>query len=132
MKIVSFMDMHSGGGLKERYSHIYIEAMGEDAASLIFYNRFGHNPNRVTCTCCGEDYAITEYDNLLLATAYDRGCRYDKNSQSYVEAPDTEYKQYMTLSEYLNREDILFISDADVKLEERYGELPKQGYIWVD
>ena len=75
MKIVNFMDMHSGGGLKERYSHIYIEAMGEDAASLIFYNRFGHNPNRITCTCCGEDYAINEYDDSIFNTCCYRWCQ---------------------------------------------------------
>lgn len=67
-----FMDMHSGGGLKEPpYARIYIEAP-ENEAKIIFYNRFGHNPERVTCTCCGEDYSITEEDSLVEASAYDR------------------------------------------------------------
>jgi hypothetical protein len=70
------MDMHSGGGMKEKpYEHIYIEA-SEDAAKVIFYNRFGHNPERVSCTCCGEDYSISEEDSLEQASAYDRHCEY--------------------------------------------------------
>jgi len=52
------MDMHSGGDLKEKWQYIYIEAP-EEEAKVIFYNRFGHNPNRVTCTCCGKDYSIS-------------------------------------------------------------------------
>jgi len=69
-----FMDMHSGGGLKEfPYRNIYIEAP-EAEAKVIFYNRFGHNPNRVTCTCCGGDYSITEEATFAQASAYERGC----------------------------------------------------------
>jgi hypothetical protein len=131
MKIVKFKDMHSGGRNKESYAYIYIEAMGEDTASLIFYNRFGHNPNRVTCTCCGEDYSIDEHNDLLLATAYERGCKYDETLCAYVECPDVDksWRPYESLSKYLNREDVLFICDEDVKSEERCGELPKQGYV---
>lgn len=69
-----FWDMHSGGGTKEEpYDMIFIEAPLEEA-KIIFYNRFGHNPERVTCTCCGEDYSIDEYITLKRATAYHRGC----------------------------------------------------------
>jgi len=69
-----FMDMHSGGGLKEEpYENIYIEAPLKEA-ELIFYNMFGHNPNRVTCTCCGEDYSTSEYETLREATAFHRNC----------------------------------------------------------
>lgn len=134
MKIVRFMDMHSGGGQKEPYAYIYIEAMGEEAASLIFYNRFNHNPNRVTCTCCGEDYSIDEHDDLLQATAYERGCKYDTTLHKYVDEPDTEcsYRHYISLSDYMKDGDVLFIDDSDVKTEERYGELPQQGYVWMD
>ena len=67
-----FWDMHSGGGCKEApYEHIFIEAPLEEAVR-IFYNRFGHNPYRVSCTCCGEDYSVSEYDTLEEATAYHR------------------------------------------------------------
>ena len=41
-----FWDMHSGGGQKEKFGHCYIEAP-ENEAKVIFYNRFGHNPERV-------------------------------------------------------------------------------------
>ena len=67
-----FWDMHSGGGSKEKWSHIYIEAP-EREAMVIFYNRFGHNPHRVSCTCCGSDYSISE-GTIDQITAYHRGC----------------------------------------------------------
>ena len=71
-----FMDMHSGGGAKEApYEYIYIEAP-ESEAKTIFYNRFGHNPERVSCACCGEDYSISEEESLEQATAFERGCDY--------------------------------------------------------
>lgn len=71
-----FMDMHSGGGTKEKpHEFIYIEAL-EEEAKVIFYNRFGHNPERVTCTCCGEDYSISSEKTLRELTAYDRNCEY--------------------------------------------------------
>jgi hypothetical protein len=70
-----FMDMRSGGSQKENFAHCYIEAP-ENEAKIIFYNRFGHNPERVTCTCCGDDYSISEYETLEQATAYERNCEY--------------------------------------------------------
>lgn len=70
-----FMDAYSGGGQKEPWPQIWIEAP-EKEAKLIFYNRFGHNPDRVTCTCCGADYSIHEHETLEEATAYERGLRY--------------------------------------------------------
>lgn len=70
-----FWDMHSGGGTKEPpYDKIYIEAP-EGEARVIFFNRFGHNPERVTCTCCGDDYSIDESPSLKRLTGYHRGCR---------------------------------------------------------
>lgn len=71
-----FMDMHSGGGTKEEpYQYIYIEAP-DDEAIVIFYNRFGHNPNKVTCTCCGDDYSIDENESLEQVSAHERNCDY--------------------------------------------------------
>lgn len=89
-----FMDMHSGGGLKEGYGYIYIEAPC-DEAKVIFYNRFGHSPDRVSCTCCGEDYSIDEYPSIEKATAYERGCRYaeDKRGWLWGEARPKDYKE---------------------------------------
>jgi hypothetical protein len=70
-----FMDMHSGGGLKESFGYAYIEAP-EEEAKAIFYHRFGHNPERVSCTCCGQDYSIGESPTLEEATAHERRCRW--------------------------------------------------------
>ena len=70
-----FVDMHSGGGQKHDFDKLYIEAP-EAEAKAVFYARFGTNPERVTCTCCGEDYSIDESPTLAEATAYDRHLRY--------------------------------------------------------
>lgn len=102
IKWTRFHDMRSGGNLKENYNYIYIEAP-QSEAEVIFYNRFGHNPNRVSCTCCGEDYAIEEYDSLELARKYDK---VDHGGS------------------------FLIINASDIKSEERIGEVPEQGYIW--
>lgn len=70
-----FMDMGSGGGRKLKWAHIYIEAP-ENEAKIIFQNRFDRNPERVTCTCCGRDYSISEEETLEQITAFQRGCAY--------------------------------------------------------
>ena len=59
MTWTEFNDCHSGGGTKEQWEKIFIEAP-KDEAVTVFYNRFGHNPRRVSCTCCGPDYCIWE------------------------------------------------------------------------
>lgn len=152
-----FMDMHSGGGSKENYDYIYIEAP-EAEAIVIFYNRFGHNPHRVTCTCCGSDYSIYEYEELDQATAFERGCDYayfnkegnevpeskafiigkglvDGCIGKYVERPSKKYKfkKYMTLENYKNntKDNVLCITADQIKPEERIGEVPEEGYVWV-
>lgn len=149
------MDMHSGGGCKEDATYIYIEAP-QSEAELIFYNKFGHNPNRVTCTCCGEDYSISEGESLREITAYERGCDWayfdkdgmecDENvawvrgkglrkgcSHGYVERWNGHsWSKYKTLEDYLAGEGILVIKSDDILPEWRTGSLPDQGYIWVD
>lgn len=156
-----FWDMHSGGGTKEApYEKIYIEAP-EKEAKVIFYNRFGHNPERVTCTCCGDDYSISEEETLEQLTAYHRNCDYayfDKNgkevpkneawvsgkglkkgySNGYVERAkvydfDKSYKvEHIPLSDYVKQKDVLVIYAKDIKPNERIGEVPEQGYVWMD
>jgi hypothetical protein len=136
-----FWDMHSGGGAKERrngvdISQIFIEAP-ENEARIIFYNRFGHSPDRVTCTCCGEDYSVSESKSLREATAFQRNCMWDKTKGkdgSYVEHADPErsYGKYIPLEEYVHMPDVLVIRKDEIKPEERQGEVPKQGYVWVD
>lgn len=111
MPFTHFWDMHSGGRSKEEWEQIYIEA-SEEEATLIFYNRFGHNPNRVTCTCCGEDYAISEHKTLGEATSF--------------------HRRNKTIKEYSEQEEVLIIRKKDIRPEERRGSLPTQGYVWVD
>ena len=106
-----FMDMHSGGGQKEDFVRCYIEAPEAEAVA-IFYNRFRHNPNRVTCTCCGEDYSITESETLEDATEYDRG-----------DVP---------LVEYCKQEGVCVIRASQILTADKAGEVPEQGYVWQE
>jgi len=132
-KWTHFFDMHSGGRAKEEpYEHIYIQAPIEEA-KLIFYNRFGHNPERVTCTCCGEDYSISESDLLEQVTGYERGCKFDVKTNSYKEEPDLRYgyKKFFTIEQYQNLPNVLIIFDSDIKDDERIGEVPEEGYVWI-
>lgn len=129
-----FWDMHSGGGTKEEpYNHIYIEAP-EKEATVIFYNRFGHNPNRVTCTCCGEDYSINSNTELTQLTAHHRGCRWDNVEGRYVDAPAAPLfgRKFQLLDQYKQSEGVLFIHANEIRPEEREGDVPEQGYTWKD
>lgn len=101
MKATKFEDMHSGGGAKEKWETIVIEAP-QTEAEVIFQNRFGHNPNRVTCTCCGSDYSIQEYDSKELAM--------------------------QDAWEHHNRRFLL--TNEEILPEWKVGELHEQGYIW--
>ena len=125
-----FMDMHSGGDQKEDKQYILIEAP-EEEAKVIFYNRFGHNPERITCTCCGEDYSISEYKTLDQATGFERGCAFENDV--YVERGDTIWHlhKYQTLDEYKQSGNAMFIYASEIKDEERKGDVPKQGSVWV-
>jgi hypothetical protein len=144
-----FMDMHSGGRQKEACEYIHIEAP-QTEATVIFYNMFGHNPERISCSCCGPDYSIHTYPTLEDATAYDRGCEYiredvDRGSQFRqverdevipdgwrYEQPDAErrFTRYQTLPEYLlnNGSFVRVIRAEDIKAADRYGVVPFQGH----
>lgn len=155
-----FWDMHSGGSTKEEpYNMIFIEAP-EDEAKVIFYNRFGHNPERVTCSCCGDDYSISEGESLKQLTGYHRGCRNlvtprgkdglyknddpiirkhlyleedEKPPKGYeVETDSFKMNNYQTLDEYIKKKDVLVIYSKDIKDAERKGEVPQQGWVYVD
>ena len=128
-----FWDMYSGGDQKEKWAMIYIEAP-EDEAKIIFYNRFGHNCERVTCTCCGEDYSLDEDESLEQLTAYHRGCMWqkvagEKGQGHYIEKhdPTHSWDKYRTLEEYAKDKKVLIIHASDIKEEER-----RQGYVWQD
>lgn len=129
-----FSDMHSGGGCKEKpFEEIYIEAP-KDEAVIIFYNRFGHNPNRVSCTCCGEDYWISEEEDLAQLSAHDRSCRYDDKNGKYVEEYHNKgWGQFISFEEwFVNSADYhaLIINSDEITPEQRVGTVPTQGYVW--
>lgn len=125
-----FWDMHSGGMAKEPpYEKIYIEAP-EKEAKVIFYNRFGHNPDRVSCTCCGEDYSVSEHESLEQASGFHRNCKHKENK--WVEEPkSSRAKNYQTVEEYKKNKDVLVIHASEVMDHERHGDVPEQGYVWV-
>lgn len=133
MVLPKFMDMHSGGNTKEGdYNYIYIEAT-EEEAKIIFQNRFGHNPDRVSCTCCGKDYSTSESESLEQVTAYERNCRYV--GHEYIEEPDTKYdksRKLITLENYCKLPNVLIIRKEEIKPEERKGNLRVSGYVWVE
>ncbi len=127
-----FMDMHSGGGLKEKWQYIYIEAPQEEA-EVIFYNRFGHAPSRVTCTCCGNDYVVNEAKSLEQISASERGCKWDQRKKRYVEESGGEsWSKYRTIRQWLRTGQATIIRAKSIKAQERVGEVPQQGYVWQD
>lgn len=105
-----FHDMHSGGGLKTKWHQIFIEAPVAEA-KIIFEQRTGRDPDNETCSCCGGDYSISEEPTLEQATGYERGCKFDPDTQSWLEEPDTTRwaAKYTPLAEYVTREDVLVI-----------------------
>lgn len=145
-----FMDMHSGGSQKLDWPHIYIEAPEYEAVS-VFYSRFHRNPNSVTCTCCGEDYAIFFTDKPLeYATAYERGCRYGYVNKDGAEVSEEEarsglgavgkyfeergsWKEHRTLEEFLQSGECLVIRAEEITDEERRSVVPtEERHVWVD
>ena len=139
-----FHDMHSGGGLKTQWHHIFIEAPDEETACRIFTKRTDRDPRNVTCDCCGEDYSINEAVSLAQATGYERGCRslitprvdgryaqpddpwfrenYWVERGQEIKAPyqvDTtwpSFNEYQTLAEYVKRPDVLVIPASEAVL----------------
>lgn len=109
-----FFDMSSGGGRKEDAGIIYIEAARE-AAERIFFNKFGHNPHRVTCTCCGPDYSLSEYD----------GIEFLEEVGELIDGSGFNV-------EYRIGKGIRFIFADEITDDDREGDVPKQGYVWVD
>ena len=132
-----FWDMNSGGGTKEDFKFCYIEAPQEQAR-VIFYNRFGHNPDRITCTCCGPDYSMDEHSSLEQLTGYHRNCKNVKVTNgkwTYLEelAPEkSSYRQYISLDEYLKQPDVMIIRADEIKPGDSDGHVPEQGYVWQD
>lgn len=112
-----FYDASSGGYQKLRWKVIYIEAP-EEEAKLIFYNKFRRNPDRVTCTCCGEDYSVIEDQTLWESVDFDLQVR----KKCGVE---------VTLHQFLCLPDVLVIHAAEIKPEWRQGKIPAEGFVWA-
>jgi hypothetical protein len=149
-----FMDMHSGGGQKLDWSHIFIEAPQGEAES-IFYAMFGRNPNRVTCTCCGEDYSISEHESLEQATGFERGCAYEYTDAEgnsfgddiwyklpiekrrelkgrYVERTGPKaWKAYCTLDDYLATGKVKTVRASEIAQGMADTPVPEEGYVWA-
>lgn len=156
-----FWDMSSGGSRKLKWGHIYIEAPIEEA-KIIFQNRFKRNPERVSCTCCGEDYSVSEYPSLKQASGFERKCRnlktpkdekgFYKNDDPILrenyylddnEQPPKGYEieerspwrsneRSIPLEEYIKESNVLVIHSKDIKPEERKGKLKKEGWVWAE
>lgn len=89
-----FWDMHSGGGSKLEWEHVFIEA-DEATACKMFAEAFGRDPENTTCDCCGGDYAISESESLEQATAFHRHCSYASPlSTSQWAAATSEERQH--------------------------------------
>ena len=152
---VRFWDMHSGGSRKLSHDLIFIEAPETEAKS-VFFSRFGRNPERVTCTCCGPDYSVDKYTTLKQATAFDRGCAYGyivngerKDEDYFYSLPHSQRKNlkgiwfeepgpkrtfgahYMTLWAFLRKDKALVIPAKQIQPHERTVRVPKQGFVWV-
>lgn len=133
MAWTQFEDMHSGGDTKEEpFQYIYIESPLDEAVR-IFYNRFGHNPYRVTCSCCGADYSTRESETLEQATAHNRGCARSNVFRQWGQRTDNKpWRPCMTLDDYRLKTDVLVIPAAEIMDSERHGDVPAQGYVWMD
>ena len=116
-----FDDCHSGGGTKLGDLEVIFIQEKEEVARVVFYNRFGRNADKVTCTCCGPDYSVSEKDNL--GDFHEFG----KNTQRRVDALECE-----ELGISYQDDEMLIIPDCDVKDDERFGEVREQGYVWVE
>lgn len=128
-----FWDMHSGGGCKEHpFEKIYIEAP-EEEAKRIFFGKFGHNPERVSCTCCGEDYSFYEYDSLEEASAFHRGAPYGSGGHKpdLTATHSLRGERVIPLDEYTKNPDVCVIRADDILPEWRTCEVPEEGYVWV-
>lgn len=103
-----FWDMHSGGTRKLKVGHVFIEASRESAVK-VFYAMFARNPYRVTCTCCGPDYSVSEYDTVEEATKFTHELLGHKFSEL-----------------------ALIVYKSKFPKDWRNAEIPEEGYVWVE
>lgn len=101
---VHFWDMHSGGRTKQPpFEHIFLEADSEDTATEMFRAKFGHSPDAVACSCCGENYAVSSDETLEAASEYQRRKRFMRFDEE-VKPEDLE-----TMEQFRARPDVLVV-----------------------
>lgn len=124
-----FWDMSSGGSTKEgKFEKIYVQ-LPQKEAEIFFYNRFGHNPNRVSCTCCGSDYSISEDATFAEASDFHRNAIVKDGKEKPT---DKSYGVYRTVETYIEEKHVLVICKNAIEPHETVGEVPEQGYVWKD
>lgn len=131
MTWTQFHDMNSGGGKKEPFRHCFIEAP-EEQAKVIFYNRFGHSPDRVTCTCCGPDYSLTESESLAQATGYERNCKSLETPRGEDGRFQHPHDEWFKAHYYLEPEDEAEALERGWSVDDRYqygAYVPLEEYV---
>lgn len=79
-----FWDMHTSGVSKLQWEHVFIEA-DEDTARKMFAEAFGRHADDSACSCCGEDFSVSESPTLADATGFHRHLVY---GSTLVGGPD--------------------------------------------
>jgi hypothetical protein len=86
-KWTHFYDMHSGGNTKVKpYEHIYVQGEQSEAEEL-FEKVTEEYPYSVACSCCGENYSVTEHDNLDKATHFERNWGKSLTIEEFISLP---------------------------------------------
>lgn len=117
-----FDDCHSGGGTNTEYEVIYIQAP-QDEAIAVFGARFGMSPYSVNCSCCGQNYSVSECADFTQATGWDRNLV--STEEGYTEDLGIKGSRLwssrppISIMEYLNSNRACFIFARDIKEEER-------------
>jgi len=105
-----FADAYADGKLKfKSFEWIIVEGKEKDALAL-FMDITNVDPKKVTCTCCGQHYSIREHDSVFQATAFERGCRFDKTLECFVEeVSDFPIIHYTNVEDFIERDNVLII-----------------------
>lgn len=110
--VTSFWDMHTRGYSKTDFDLWIIEA-AEDEARSVFYARTGRNPDAVSCTCCGQDFCVTE----------------EQNDDETFSTAD-EVRDLHVQKKYHKLEEICIIRHHEIEDEDRHLDIPVQGFVW--
>lgn len=144
--------MHSGGSQKEPFSILYIQAPEREARS-VFYSRFGHNPERVTCSCCGSDYSVSSDPSASPEeiTGFHRNAFYAVPKAKHLDYSQAKYfdrredipddweirrdmgeREVLSLEDYFAQDDIAVIYAKEIEEYERHVTVPDELGMWDD